>query len=67
MIGSGFLQKTQGVHLVNALALQRRRRQADLPAKSASIQNLFLIKSVLVFRVQAGVSTRTGTAGTRGS
>jgi hypothetical protein len=45
MIGSGFLQKTQGVHLVNALAFERRRRQADLPAKSASIQKLCLIKS----------------------
>ena len=28
MIGSGFFQRAQGAHLVNALALRRRRRQA---------------------------------------
>ena len=66
MIGSGFLQKLQGAHLVNALASRRRRRQAGLPAKSASILSLF-IKRVLVFPVQAGIITNAGAAGTRGS
>jgi hypothetical protein len=41
MIGSGFLQKAQGAHLVIALAVRRRRRWTGLPAKSASIQKFF--------------------------
>ena len=69
MIGSGFFQKVSGAHLVNALALRRRRRRTGLPTKSASILNSFAscLKAVLVFPVQAATSTNGTGAGTRGS
>ena len=68
MIGSGFLQRAQGAHLVIALASRRRRRQTGLPAKSASIFKVFfLLKVVFAFRVQAATMTNGAGAGTRGS